>query len=199
MNRRMLRRLATIAGSGLATMALGCGDVSHNDFGQSLSFRGFFEGGSCASALSGLVVSTALDAEGATPCTLGQLCTVNVQVTNETTGNPIPSTGGQGSTGSPVPTTDGVRILPRNLHVEYSLPVGEIPARDWVMSGTIDPLDSDCREFPLLLGDDTVAITQDPLSYPALPFPVRARVTWEGVTEGGLSIRTHGDLDFIID
>lgn len=199
MNRRMLRRLATIAGSGLMTMVLGCGDVSHNDFGQSLSFRGFYEGGACTSALSGLIVSTALVTDEVTPCTLGQLCTVNVQVTNETTGNPIPSTGGQGSTGSPVPTTDGVRILPRNLHVEYSLPAGEIPSRDWVMSGAVDPLDSDCREFPLLLGDDTIAITQDPLSYPTLPFPVRARVTWEGVTEGGLSIKTHGDLDFIID
>ncbi|MBK7972269.1 MAG: hypothetical protein IPK07_02920 [Deltaproteobacteria bacterium] len=148
MNRRMLRRLATLAGSGLVTMMLGCGDVSHNDFGQSLSFRGFYEGGACSSALSGLVVSTALVIDEATPCTLGQLCTVNVQVTNETTGNPIPSTGGQGSTGSPVPTTDGVRILPRNLHVEYSLPGGEIPARDWVMAGSIDPLDSGLPRVP---------------------------------------------------
>lgn len=208
MNRRMLRRLATIAGSGLVTMMLGCGDVSHNDFGQSLSFDGFFAEAPCSTGLAMATVFTELPEDGGDAnCTLGSSCVVAVRVTNQTTGRPIPTSGGQGSTGSPVPTTDGVRIFPRNLHVEYSLPSGEIPARDYVMSGKLEPrtattgggtapaASQDCREFLLFTAADTVAIVQDPLSYPALPFLVRARVTYEGVTEGGLSIKTHGDLD----
>lgn len=199
MNRRILGRLATIAGSGLVTMALGCGDVSQNDFGQTLSFDGFFADETCSTGVAAAYAFTELPATGEdTNCTLGSPCLVAVQVTNRSTGNPIPSTGGQGSTGSPVPTTDGVQILPRNLHVEYSLASGEIPARDYVMAGNIDPLGTDCREFLLFGPDDTVAIVQDPLSYPALPFTIRARVTYEGVTEGGLSIKTHGDLDVIM-
>lgn len=200
MTGRKRRTLLSTAAAGIITVALGCGEVSENDFGQTLSFDGFYTDFSCATGLVELFAFTSLPAADgeASNCHVGSTCIAALQVTNQTTGVPIPTNGGQGATGNPVPSNQGVRILPKNIHIEYSLPTGQIPSRDIVMAGVVDPLASDCREFEMLRPTDTVAIVQDPLSYPALPFTVRARVTYEGITNGGQDIRTYGDIDIVI-
>jgi len=195
--------MLALTGAFVALLAAGCGNVSENDFGQTLSFDGFFpfeETASCGSVgLAGLVVSTSPSADPtdatASNCTLDSNCLTALQVTNHASGNPIPSGGGQGATGSPVPTTGGLNILPKQIHIEYALPIGQIAPRNYVMSGVVEPLASDCRAFRILEPRDTVAMVQDPLSYPSLPFYIRARVTYEAVTAGGQDIRADGDID----
>ncbi|MFN7952252.1 MAG: hypothetical protein U0610_11040 [bacterium] len=200
MNRRGCRAFLATAAAGALSIALGCGEVSENDFGQTLSFDGFFTDETCGTGVVELFAFTSLPPADAASsnCYIGSPCIAALQVTNHTTGVPIPSNGGQGASGNPVPSTEGVRILPKNIHIEYALPVGQIPSRDIVMAGLIDPLGSECREFEILRSTDTFAMVQDPLSYPALPFTVRARVTYEGITGGGQDIRTSGDMDIVI-
>lgn len=186
--------LGTIVAAALA-VGSSCGEVSENDFGQTLTFDGFFADEGCGTGLAGVVAFLDLPAVGGdTNCTLGQPCIIAVQVTNNATGSPIPSSGGQGASGQPVPTTEGVRILPRNIHIEYLLPIGQLPARDFVQAGNILPGGDDCREFSILNPEDTVTMIQDPLSFPNLPFFITARVTYEGITSGGLDIRTQGEI-----
>ena len=196
MTRMFTRKMVTMTAAAALALTFGCGDISENDFGQTLSFNGFFEGTPCSAddALVGIVASTSPPGEAeAANCTLGATCIVAVQVTNRATGSPIPTTGGQGATGRPVPSTQGLRILPKNIHIEYLLPVGELPARDLPQAGNINPNTSDCREFPILSPQDTVAMAHDPLSFPSKPFFLTARVTYEAVTAGGQDIRAVGD------
>ncbi len=197
MTRNGIRRLLAL-GAVLTMGAAGCGNISKNDFDQTLSFDGFFQDVSCGTGLAWAEVFTepVVDSAGvATNCSEGAICFVNLKVTNHATGVPIPITGGQGATGNPVPVTQGLVILGQHLHLEYTLPLGQLPPRDYDIADRLTPGGDVCRSFQLLEPRDTVAMVQDPLSFPQTPFYMTARVTYEAVTGGGQDIRTHGDID----
>lgn len=185
LRRRFIPLLALVVGVG---WALSCGDTAHNDFGQTLQFNGFFTDETCGMGLSAAQVFLSSGAADEV---------VALQVENRTTGTFIPGGGGGG--GTLVPGNEGVRILLKNIHIEYKLPVGFIPPRDWVVTRVVDPLGEFCIEFFILQSEDTNNMIQDPLSYPPVPFHINVRATVQGVTEGGLNIETSGDLLVIVD
>lgn len=199
MDRRLVAGGLVVALGGFVSS---CSSVVENDFDEVLSFDGFFTDADCGTGVTAVVLDLDRSPDGAGSgeglCFAGEACVIALSLTNQTTGIPIPTNGAGGSIAQPVPSNDGVRIQTKRVRIEYLLPFGELPGKEFALNQNIDPEGDYCAEFLFLLPDDSIAMLQNPRAFPEPPYNLTARVTVEGVTEGGLDIRAQSDINVFV-
>ena len=173
------------------------GGKNPNDFGQTMSFDGYFTDVGCGTGLTMFGASLAFGQDLDDDGVFTFRPALFVQLTNRTTGLPVP--GAQGAIGSPVPTNGGVDIHLESLRIEYLLPQGELEPLEYAASTIIAPNGStSCFGFFGMTDEHFLKMSNDPSSFPETPFNLTLRTTFFGTTEGGLEIQSQGEITVII-